>query len=158
MPSSRKAAAEDETRSLETLVAVRLVRIAEVISRLATQTIEARFGLRNTDLRIMNMLDQTEGVTVNEIARRAHIDSAWISRSIRHLETEGLLTRRAHPRDSRLRIVALTDKGAMLLDEVRPVALARELRLLEGIDAPAFRDGLAQLLSNAEAMLDDGEG
>ena len=149
---------EPETRSLETLVTVRLVRIAEVVSRLATQTIEARFGLRNTDLRIMNMLDQTEGVTVNEIARRAHIDSAWISRSIRHLEAEGLLARRTHPGDSRLRIVALTDKGARLLDEVRPVALAREARLLKGIDAPGFREGLARLLSNAEAMLDEGEG
>ena len=143
------------TRSLETLVAVQLVRIAEVVSRLATQTIEARYGLRNTDLRIMNMLDQTEGVTVNEIARRAHIDSAWISRSIRHLEAGGLLTRRAHARDSRLKIVALTDKGARLLDEVRPVALARELRLLDGIDTPQFKEGLARLLSNAEAMLDE---
>lgn len=40
-------------KSLEDLVAVRIVRIAEVVSRLATQIIEARVALRNTDLRLM---------------------------------------------------------------------------------------------------------
>jgi len=64
-------------RTLEDLVPVRIVRLAEVIARLATQSIESTVGLRNTDLRLLNLLDGTEGVTVNEIARRAHVDKAW---------------------------------------------------------------------------------
>src|SRR5438552_4139294 len=79
--------------SLEDLVAVRVVRIAEVLARLATASFETKVGLRNTDLWILNLLDRTDGVTVNEIARRAHVDKAWVSRSLRHLEADGLVLR-----------------------------------------------------------------
>ncbi len=145
MPGRRK--------SLEDLVAVRIVRIAEVISRLATQTIEAQVGLRNTDLRIMNLLEGTEGVTVNEIARRAHVDKAWVSRSLRELQKSGLITRRSLREDSRLSVVVLSAKGRALLEQVRPMASAREARLLAGIDRAGFKTDLDRLMANAEAML-----
>jgi DNA-binding MarR family transcriptional regulator len=145
MPGRRK--------SLEDLVAVRIVRIAEVIARLATQTIQAQVGLRNTDLRIMNLLDGTEGITVNEIARRAHVDKAWVSRSLRELQKSGLLTRRSPREDSRLSVVALSARGRALLEQVRPMAAAREARLLAGIDRAGFKADLDRLMANAEAML-----
>ena len=141
-------------RSLEDLVAVRIVRIAEVVSRLATQTIEARVGLRNTDLRLMNLLDGAEGVTVNEIARRAHVDKAWVSRSLRHLEKSGLVTRKSARADSRLTVIDLSAKGRALLGQVRPLAMARETRLLDGIDRQAFKASLDRLMANAEGMLE----
>ncbi len=144
-----------QVRTLEDLIAVRVVRIAEVMARLATRTIEARVGLRNTDLRLMNLLDGTEGVTVNEIARRAHVDKAWVSRSLRHLEDSGLVTRKGNRKDSRLTVVELSAKGRALLEEVRPLALAREKRLLDGIDDLAFKASLDRLMLNAEAMLAD---
>jgi DNA-binding MarR family transcriptional regulator len=142
-------------RSLEDLVAVRVVRIAEVCARLATQTIEARVGLRNTDLRLMNLLDRTDSVTVNEIARRAHLDKAWVSRSLRELEKSGLVIRRGSRMDSRLRMVSLSAKGRAALEEVRPLAAAREKRLLDGIDETRFKAELDRLMANAEAMLED---
>jgi DNA-binding MarR family transcriptional regulator len=140
-------------KSLEDLVAVRIVRIAEVISRLATQTIEAQVGLRNTDLRLMNLLDASEGITVNEIARRAHVDKAWVSRSLRELQKSGLVTRRSLREDSRLCVVELSAKGRALLEQVRPLASAREARLLAGIDRATFKAELDRLMANAEAML-----
>lgn len=140
-------------RSLEDLVAVRIVRIAEVVARLATQTIQARVGLRNTDLRLLNLLDAAEGVTVNEIARRAHVDKAWVSRSLRQLEKSGLVTRRGLQKDSRVSVIELSAKGRVLLERVRPLAQARETRLLDGIDAVAFKVSLDRLMSNAEGIL-----
>jgi DNA-binding MarR family transcriptional regulator len=141
-------------RTLEDLVAVRVVRISEVLTRLATHTIEARVGLRNTDLRLMNLLDGFQGVTVNEIARRAHVDKAWVSRSLRELEKNGLVTRKSHNKDSRLTVVDLSAKGRALLEEVRPLAVAREARLLDGIDPIAFKASLDRLMLNAERMLE----
>ena len=140
--------------SLEDLVAVRIVRIAEVVARLATQTIEARVGLRNTDLRLMNLLDRADGVSVNEIARRAHVDKAWVSRSLRHLEKSGLVTRKSTRRDSRVSVIDLSAKGRALLEQVRPLAAAREARLLDGIDKDAFKASLDRLMANAESMLE----
>jgi DNA-binding MarR family transcriptional regulator len=150
------AGSDAVARSLEDLVAVRIVRIAEVLSRLATQTIEARVGLRNTDLRLMNLLDGAEGVTVNEIARRAHVDKAWVSRSLRHLEEAGLVTRKSNRKDSRHTVAGLSAKGRALLEQVRPLATARETRLLAGIDKVAFKASLDRLMANAESMLAAG--
>ena len=143
-------------KSLEDLVAVRIVRIAEVIARLATQTIEAQVGLRNTDLRLMNLLDRSDGITVNEIARRAHVDKAWVSRSLRELQKSGLVTRRSLREDSRLCVIGLSAKGRALLEQVRPLASARETRLLAGIDRAGFKADLDRLMTNAAAKLANG--
>lgn len=145
--------APPQGRSLEDLVAVRVVRIAEVVARLASQTIEVRVGLRNTDLRILNLLDRTAGVTVNEIARRAHVDKAWVSRSLRHLEDAGLVTRTTLQKDSRLSVIRLTARGRAKLSQVRPFAEEHEARLLAGIDRSVFKGHLEQLMTNAEALL-----
>ena len=141
-------------KTLEDLVAVRIVRIAEVVTRLATQTIEARVGLRNTDLRLLNLLDGTEGVTVNEIARRAHVDKAWVSRSLRELEKSGLVTRKSVREDSRVSLIGLSAKGRAMLEEVRPLASKREKRLLDGINEDRFKADLDRLMTNIEAMLE----
>jgi DNA-binding MarR family transcriptional regulator len=140
-------------RSLEDLVAVRIVSIAEVVARTAKQTFEKRFGLRTTDLRLINFLDGTKGLTVNEISRRARIDKAWISRTVRHLETTGLVSRMEDRKDSRMIVVHLSAKGRALLEQVRALAAARETRLLDGIDRTAFKASLDRLLENAERML-----
>jgi DNA-binding MarR family transcriptional regulator len=139
--------------SLENLVAVRIVRIAEVVARLATRTIEAEVGLRNTDLRILNLLDRTDGVTVNEIARRAHVDKAWVSRSLRRLEAVGLVLRSSLPQDSRVSVIALTARGRARLNQVRPLAENHESRLLVGIDQALFKGQLDRLMINAERLL-----
>jgi DNA-binding MarR family transcriptional regulator len=143
--------------SLEDLVAVRVVRIAEVVARLATRTIEAKVGLRNTDLRILNLLDRTTGVSVNEIARRAHVDKAWVSRSLRHLEAAGLVIRSSRQQDSRVRVIALTPRGRIRLNQVRPLAQNHESQLLAGIDKAVFKGQLDRLMINAERLLAAGE-
>lgn len=140
-------------RSLEDLVAVRIVSIAEVVARSARQTFEKSFGLRNTDLRLMNFLDGATGLTVNEIARRARVDKAWVSRTLRHLEKLGLVSRTDDREDSRMIIVQLSAKGRALLEQVRAMAAARETRLLDGIDKRVFKASLDRLLANAERML-----
>jgi DNA-binding MarR family transcriptional regulator len=86
-----------KTPSFEDHVAVRIVRISEILQRLATRKIEARWGLRNTDLRILNILDGEESVAVSEVGRRTHVDKAWISRSIRQLMARGLVVRSTDP-------------------------------------------------------------
>jgi DNA-binding MarR family transcriptional regulator len=144
-------------KKLEDLVAVRILRISEVVARLATQTIEARVGLRNTDLRILNLLDGTHGVSVSEIARRAHVDKAWVSRSLRHLEVSGLVTRSSLKQDSRVNLITLTATGRSKLAQVRPLAADHESRLLTGIDKVAFKAQLERLMANAERLLEGGD-
>lgn len=150
-PRSRAAGAKSVT--LEDNVGVRIVRIAEVFQRLARLGVESPWGLRQTDLRILNLLDGAESVAISEIARRTHVDKAWISRSIRQLMEKGLVERQVDHEDSRVSLAALTTKGRKLLDEIRPHVMRAERRVLNGIDAQAFKRDLDRLLANAEAML-----
>jgi len=148
----------EPARTLEDLISVRIVRLSEAIARLASRTFETQFGLRNTDLRILNILDGANGISVNEIARRAHVDKAWVSRSLRELEERGLVRRGADKSDSRVSIIDLTARGRGLLDKVRPVALASEARLLAGVDGESFKRDLDRLMATVEAALEDSDG
>ena len=81
--------------TFEDNVGVRIVRLAEVYSRLARIGVEEPWGLRATELRILNILGGAASIPISEIARRTHVDKAWISRSVRDLEEKGLVARRA---------------------------------------------------------------
>lgn len=140
--------------SFEDHVAVRIVRISEVLQRLAARKIEARWGLGNTDLRILNILDRQDSVAVSEVGRRTHVDKAWISRSIRKLMARGLVVRSANPKDSRLSMISLSREGQAILEEIRPYALRHEKQLLKGLKT-GFKRDLELLLRNAEKSLEE---
>ena len=143
--------------TFEDNVGVRVVRLAEVFSRLARIGVEEPWGLRSTELRILNMLDGAVRIPISEIARRTHVDKAWISRSVRDLETKGLVARRDDERDARKSQAHLTEPGRELLEKIRPLVLWNEKRVLQGIDEARFKRELDQLLQNAEQILDAAE-
>ena len=128
MPKLAAVIPATEAAHLDDHIAVRVVRASEALTRIASRSIEARWGLRNTDLRVLNVLDGAAPVTIAEISRRTHVDKAWISRTVRELESRDLVSRSADPRDTRLALVALTARGRDLLEEVRPHALKNEAR------------------------------
>jgi len=135
------------------LVSVRLVRLAELIARIATLTFEDRFGVKNTDLRILVMLGAYQPISVNEVSRRTHIDKAWISRSLRALLRRRLVRKIAHPSDSRASLVSLTKAGETLLRDIAPVALRHQRQLLHGLRSRDVEQILGILSDRAEEML-----
>lgn len=150
-------AARVKPGTLEDSVGVRIGRLAEVFARLAKLNLDRPWGLRNTDLRILNSLDGTDSMLISEIARRTRVDKAWISRSVLQLVDKGLVERRIDPEDSRVSLAALTASGRDLLDRIRPFVILSETRLLTGIEARTFKRDLDRLLSNAEGVLADSE-
>jgi DNA-binding MarR family transcriptional regulator len=144
-----------EAQGLNDHISVRVVRLSEALARIATRTIEQRWGLKNTDLRILNTLDGLDdGLPVSELARRVHVDKGWISRSVRELEGRGLVVTRPDPADPRRMLVALSGEGRERLELVRPFALQGELALLEGLDARLLKAMLERLEANAASMLE----
>jgi DNA-binding MarR family transcriptional regulator len=140
-------------KSLEDLVAVRIARLADVMARLANQSVTAQVGARNVDFRLLNILDAADGLTVNEIARRIHVDKAWVSRSLRRLEKSGHVSRRNSRTDARICLVHLSASGRAALDRIKPLTSAREKRLLEGLDETRLKADLDQLMTNARKLL-----
>jgi DNA-binding MarR family transcriptional regulator len=154
MPPSKTAERPSpEAETLKDHIAVRIVRVSEALSRIATRRIEACWGLKNTDLRVLNILVGSDLLTIAEISRRTHVDKAWISRTVRDLAERGLVSRATNERDARMSLVFLTQKGRALLEEVRPHALKNEARLLAGVDGRRLKAMLDRVEANAEAIL-----
>ena len=149
----------DLTRlAMDGFVTVRIVQLAEIISRGAAQVFEKRFGVKNTELRILVHLGGREPLAVNELARRTHVDKGWISRSLLGLERRALVGRMPHPTDTRASLVFLTPKGEELVASFAPVAAARNRRLLAGLNEAEVYRVLDGLLMRAENILEHPDG
>lgn len=91
---------------------------------------------------------------MNEISRRALVDQAWVSRSLRALEASKMVERRSDPKDSRLTRVSLTKRGRQTMNEFRPWAAWSEKLLLEGVDEENLKALLDQVEANTERLLE----
>ena len=131
----------------------RTCRLADAMIRMSSRHISERWKVRPTDLRLLNVLDGEAPLSVNEISRRALVDQAWVSRSLRALEASKLVARRSDANDSRLTLVTLTKRGRQTLDEFRPWAAWSEQLLLEGVDEGKLKALLDQVEANTERLL-----
>jgi DNA-binding MarR family transcriptional regulator len=122
--------------------------------RISSHHIRERWNIRNTDLRLLSTLDGEAHLSVLQISRRALLDQAWVSRSLRALEAGKLVERRSDPRDSRLTLVSLTARGREILEESRPYAEWSERVLLAGVDEKTLKRLLDQLEANTQGLIE----
>lgn len=93
-----------------------------------------------------------EGQDVRRLRERLGLDSGYVSRLLRSLETDGLVTVEPQPRDRRVRTVRLTEAGRAeraILDD-RSDELAGSL--LEPLNT-AQRDRLVAAMADVERLL-----
>jgi DNA-binding MarR family transcriptional regulator len=154
LASRRRREREPHIDTLIRLVSVRIVRLSELILRIGSFRFKDQFGVKPTDLRILVILGAYQPISVNEVSRRTHIDKAWISRSLAGLLRRKLITKTAHPSDSRASLLALTKKGEALLHEIAPVAEEYQRQLLQGQKARDVERVLDLLSARAEEMHD----
>lgn len=128
-------------------------RVSSAISRVYSE----RFGLGVTEWRVMAVLGQSPDLSAGEVAERTAMDKVAVSRAVARLGERGLLQRETHDDDRRRSVLALSADGHAVHDEIVPLALAFEQRLLGGMDAGErallFRllDRLDELELRAEA-------
>ena len=151
-PRAAPSTPDPASLAMDGFVTVRVVQLAELISRGASQVFEKRFGVKNTELRILVHLGR-EPLAINELARWTHVDKGWISRSVLGLEKRGLVVRTPHPTDSRASLVSLTEEGEALVLSFAPVAAARNRRLLAGLDEQEVCRIFDALMLRAEDIL-----
>jgi DNA-binding MarR family transcriptional regulator len=151
---SRKPGRAAQSKFLHDHVVGRICRLGDAMIRISSRHVRELWNLRHTDLRLLNILDADQAVPVSEISRRALVDQAWVSRSLRALEAAKLVERCGDPNDSRLALFSLTQRGRAILDEFRPYAAWSEKVLLNGVDAAALKALLDQLEHNTQGLID----
>jgi DNA-binding MarR family transcriptional regulator len=149
-PKSARAA---QSKFLHDHIVGRICRLGDAMIRMSSRHVRELWNLRHTDLRLLNILDSDPPVPVTEISRRALVDQAWVSRSLRALEAAKLVARRSDPKDSRLTLFSLTQRGREILDEFRPYADWSEKVLLSGVDEVALKALLDKLESNTQELM-----
>ena len=100
---------------------------------------------------VLIRLWEQDGRAQSELSEATFRDAPTMSRIIDSMETRGLLQRRPHPEDGRVRVVHLTRHGKSLEKKLVPVVEKIVARMVEGIDDKALvatRSALRQMYAN----------
>jgi DNA-binding MarR family transcriptional regulator len=117
-------------------------RISQEIARLYAE----RFALNVTEWRLLAVLGRYPDLTATELVERTAMDKVAVSRAVASLVADGRLTRKVDGEDRRRTKLRLSAKGYRIYDEVAPLALAYQQRLVAALDA-GERAQLESLLS-----------
>jgi DNA-binding MarR family transcriptional regulator len=83
----------------------------------------------------MAVLGRHPGLSAGEVAQRTAMDKVAVSRAVARLLARGLLARDTHGDDRRRSVLSLSREGQGVHDQVVPLALEYERRLLAPLDA-----------------------
>jgi DNA-binding MarR family transcriptional regulator len=122
-------------------------RISQDIARLYAE----RWNLAITEWRVLAVLGRHDDVSAREVADRTAMDKVAVSRAIASLLDAGRIERDTHGGDRRRSCLRLSPAGRAIYDEVAPLALAYQRRLLEGL-ADDERGALDRLLTRLETL------
>ena len=142
---------------LEHFLPYRLSVLSNRVSSAIARMYSERFGLSVTEWRVIAVLGRYPGLSASEVAQRTAMDKVAVSRAVARLLESGRLQRDTDGDDRRRSVLKLSRAGYRVFDQVAPMAIAFEKRLLDGISAEErallFRllDRLDELELHAEA-------
>lgn len=117
----------------------RLSVLANTISRDIASEYEERFGLSVTQWRVMAILGRHDDLAARDVAQRTAMDKVAVSRAVAGLIEDELVSRKVAPNDRRESRLRLTASGRHIHDQIVPLALEHERRLLERLDTEEQR-------------------
>lgn len=102
-------------------------------------------GLRATQFTLLMNIQAHEPLQVQELAEVTVTDRTTLSRNLRPLQRDGLVTLTPRPEDRRVREVALTEKGRQTLNEAYPLWREIQGKLVGQIGTDQFSELLTSL-------------
>ncbi len=125
------------------------------VMRAARAAFHRRVGISATKLAVLGNLFASGELSQAELQRRMIIDGAAVTRQVKQLESEGLISRRDDPTDNRYTLVIITAEGAKRLHETARKVREFAAASLEGIDPEelaCMRRAMARMRGNLERM------
>jgi DNA-binding MarR family transcriptional regulator len=130
-----RAHREPSELDLDRFLPYRLSVLSNRISQAIARLYQARFGFGITEWRLIAVLGRYPALSANAVAERTAMDKVAVSRAVAHLLERGLITREMHGEDRRRSVLALSEAGHRIYDEIVPLALGRERKLLATLNA-----------------------
>jgi DNA-binding MarR family transcriptional regulator len=138
-------AAEPAVLELERFLPYRLSVLSNTVSQAIAASYERRFGLGITEWRVMAVLGRFDGLSAREVAARTAMDKVAVSRAVARLLAAGRLRRVVADHDKRQSVLSLSAKGRKVYEQIAPLALEHERRLLAHLDGDE-REWLGRIL------------
>lgn len=117
----------------------------------------AEIDLHPPLFRVLNVVDAVEGQSQQAIGEAIQAPASRMVAIVDELEQRGLVERRPHPSDRRIRALYLTGEGRKLLARGRRIAMKHEEELTRGM-SEADRKRLVALLQRLVAEQGIGSG
>ena len=126
--------AEHRVLELERFLPYRLSVLSNTVSQAIAEMYERRFALSITEWRVMAVLGRYDGLSAREVAERTAMDKVAVSRALARLIDAGRVRRQTADHDRRQSVLRLSARGWKVYDQVAPLALEHERRLLAHLD------------------------
>lgn len=139
---------------LKNFVPYRMSILTNRISSAIADDYEDRFGLSVPEWRCMAVLGRFGANTATGICERTAMDKVTVSRATSSLLKKNLISHKTDPEDRRRTILNMTTIGRRIHDQIVPLALAHEKRLLAGLNASEVEQ-FNHLLSKLEEHIDE---
>ena len=145
---------------LEHFLPYRLSVLSNRISQAIATRYAQRFGIGVTEWRVVAVLGRYPDLSAGEVAARTAMDKVAVSRAVARLLERGLVERDTHGDDRRRSVLALSRSGQRIYDDIAPLALDLERRLLSRLDRDerAALDALLDKLAGGVEHLTDDIG
>lgn len=131
--------------ALEEFLPYRLSIVTQTVSGALSKIYASRFDLSVPQWRVMAVLGRYEPISANEVCDRTVMDKVAVSRAVQAMLRRGLVERTVDASDRRRSALRLSKRGWAIHNEIVPMALEYERRLLQAM-TPEERAALDTLL------------
>ena len=148
-PSSTNALLD----SLSQFLTYRISRLHGKLNAQASRMLRETVGLTLIQWRIVAFVGSAGEITASELIGYTDMDKGLVSRNVKRLIAEGVVTSGVDRDDSRVHVLSLTPRGQALFDTALPVMRRRQAHLQNAIseaDMATFRRVMAALEEAAQ--------
>lgn len=113
-------------------------------------------GITPTVWRVLALLQEKDGISINELAEASLIDRTLLSRILRDMERKRLVLKRTNLKDKRYAEIELTNSGRKLFLQILPFArerIERALMNLSPSELAQLNKTLSTIISNLSKPL-----
>lgn len=145
-----------DPHTVDDLLNYRLSCLLASSGAMVTRLCEGRYGITRQEWRLIALLAAHGAMSPSELARRARLERARISRHVTELVDKGLLHRVTLAEDRRRAEVALAEAGRRLHDELFPQSARFNNEVLAALspqELEVFDTALAKLTERADQIL-----
>jgi DNA-binding MarR family transcriptional regulator len=121
------------TLRLQDYLPYRLSVASNAVSRLIARAYETRFGLKISQWRLLAVLADEGALTQQTLCGRTIMDKVTVMRAAQGLLRRQLIRRLPNAQDGRSHRLIMTAAGKRLYNQIVPMALEHQAKLLSGI-------------------------